>query len=93
MPEDIPVIVRMRAHGYAVIIISPDPVAYESLLYRDTSSAAYQIASAERRLMLRRVRASGAQIVDWNVDQPLEVTVREALARQSVSAQQLRVGT
>ena len=93
MPEDIPVIVRMRSHGYAVIIISPDPVTYESRFYRDTRSAAYQIASAERRLMLRRVRASGAQIVDWNVDQPLEVTVREALAWQSVNAQQLRVGT
>ncbi len=93
MPEDIPVIVRMRSHGYAVMIISPDPVAYESLLYGDTSSPAYHIASAERRLMLRRVRASGAQVVDWDVDHPLEVTVREALARQSVSAQQLRVGT
>ncbi|MEO8396737.1 MAG: DUF58 domain-containing protein [Chloroflexota bacterium] len=91
MPEDTPVIVRMRAHGYSVIVISPDPVAYESLYYKDLSSPAYRIASAERRLMLRRVRASGAQIVDWSVDHPLEITVREALARQSVAAHQLRI--
>jgi hypothetical protein len=73
------------------MVISPDPVAYEALYYRDLSSPAYRIASAERRLMLRRVRASGAQIVDWSVDQPLEITVREALARQSIVAHQLRI--
>ena len=80
LPEDAPEILRMRAHGYAVMIISPDPVAYEALLDRDFTSPTYRMASAERALMLRQIRQSGAQVVDWLVDQPLETTVRQALA-------------
>ncbi|HVU14575.1 MAG TPA: DUF58 domain-containing protein [Phototrophicaceae bacterium] len=86
MPEDTPVIARMRANGYAVLVISPDPVAYEAALAGDPSGAATRLAQAERTLMLRQLRQSGAQVVDWRVDQPLESIIRQAMA------QQLRVG-
>jgi uncharacterized protein (DUF58 family) len=92
VPEDIPVIVRMRAHGYAVMVISPDPIAYESALHRDSISPAYRIASAERNFMLRQVRQSGVQIVNWQVTQPLETAIREALARQPLVVRNYRVG-
>jgi uncharacterized protein (DUF58 family) len=82
VPEDIPALVRMRARGYAVMVISPDPISYESTLNRDTSSPAYRIAYAERTLMLRQMRRCGARIVNWQVDQPLEIAIRETLARQ-----------
>lgn len=82
LPDDTPVIVRMRAHGYAVIVVSPDPIAYESALYQDFTSPAYRIASSERDMMLRRVRQSGVQVVNWQVDQPLESVVRESLTHQ-----------
>ncbi len=92
LPEDIPVIVQMRAHGYAVLIISPDPIAYEAALQQDTSSAAYRIASAERNFMLRQVRESGARIVNWQVAQPLESIVRETLARRPLAVRNHRIG-
>lgn len=82
LPEDIPTLVRMRAHGYAVIVVSPDPISYEAALFGDTASPAYRIAHAERGLMLRQMRQSGAQMVNWRVDQPLEIAIREALASQ-----------
>lgn len=91
LPEDIPTLVRMRAHGYAVMVVSPDPIAYEAALYGDTSSPAYRLASAERRLMLRQMRQCGAQIVNWQVDQPLEVAIREALARQPLVPHSYRI--
>jgi uncharacterized protein (DUF58 family) len=80
LPEDIPVIVRMRAHGYAVIVISPDPVAFESA--GDGHIPAYRVAFADRAFLLHQIRRSGAQIVNWHVDQPLEIAIRDALARQ-----------
>ena len=81
VPDDIPVIVMIRARGYAVLVISPDPVSTSSARYHDFGTPAYRFARAERDLMLRQVRRSGVQMVNWNVSQPLEMTVRETLAR------------
>ncbi|MBZ0298362.1 MAG: DUF58 domain-containing protein [Anaerolineae bacterium] len=81
-PDDIPVIIRMRALGYAVMVISPDPISYEAALYQDFSSPAYHLAFAERDFMLRQIRRSGAQVLNWRVDQPLQTAVREILTRQ-----------
>ena len=91
LPEDIPVIVQMRAHGYAVIVVSPDPIAFEAAFQRDRTSAAYRFASAERQFMLRQVRESGARVVNWQVDQPLESVIREALARQPLVVRNHRI--
>lgn len=89
LPEDIPTLVRMRAHGYAVLVVSPDPISYESALFGDSTSSAYRIAYAERSFMLRRMRQCGAQIVNWQVDQPLEIAIRETLARQPLHNQRI----
>ncbi len=91
LPEDIPTLVRMRAHGYAVLVVSPDPVAYESALFGEVGSPAYRIAAAERALMLRQMRQCGAQIVNWKIDQPLEVSIRETLARQPLVIRNHRI--
>jgi uncharacterized protein (DUF58 family) len=91
VPRDIPTIIRMRAYGYAVMIISPDPVAYEAALYRDSSSPAYRIAASERSFMLRQMRQRGVQIVNWQVTEPLETIIREALARQPLIAHSYRM--
>lgn len=92
LPEDMPVIMGMRARGYALILVSPDPISFEAGGAHDLSSAAYRIASAERALMLRQARQAGAQVVDWRVDQPLEAAMREALARQPVLPMNHRIG-
>ena len=78
------VILRRLWPGWdrALIVVSPDPVAYEAGLGEKSGGAAHRIAAAERRLMLRQVRQCGAQVVDWRVDQPLEAAIREALAGQ-----------
>jgi len=82
LPEDISILVRMRAYGYAVLVISPDPNSYEAATHQDFTSAAYRIAYAERIFFLRQLRQYGLRIVNWPVDQPLEVALRDTLARQ-----------
>ena len=84
LPEDIAVIARMRAHGYAVMVISPDSVTFEASSIQDFTSPAFRFAAAERLMMLRQVHRSGVPVVNWNVNQPLEVVVRDTLARQPV---------
>ncbi len=91
-PEDISVVVQMQARGYAVLVISPDPVTYESALYHDFSSLAYRAAISERYFMLQKVRRSGVQVVNWRVDKPLEAEVREALARQPLTYRTIGTG-
>lgn len=91
LPEDEPAIVRLRAHGYEVMVISPDPIAYAAALSRDTVSAAYKLACAERNLMLRRLRRGGVQLVDWQVTQPLENAVYDTLIRQQIFARHRRI--
>jgi uncharacterized protein (DUF58 family) len=81
-PDDIPVIKQMRAHGYVVLVISPDPISYISALRSDFSSQPYRLAFAERDFMLHQLRRSGMQVINWRVDQPLELVVRDALSRQ-----------
>jgi hypothetical protein len=73
------------------LIISPDPVAYEAALYRDSSSPAYRIAASERSFMLRQMRQRGVQIVNWQVTEPLETIIREALALQPLIAHSYRM--
>lgn len=93
LPEDIPVIVGMRARAYALLLVSPDPISFEHADDGEASStAAYRIAAAERTLMLRQARQAGAQVIDWHVSQPLESTIREGLARQPVLPINPRIG-
>lgn len=77
VPDDIEVIVRMRARGYAVILVSPDPVSFESAIYKDFASPAYRLAYAERDFMLNQIRRCGVQVVNWRVDQSLVATLRQ----------------
>lgn len=81
-PQDVPVYIQMRAHGYSVIIVSPDPVSFESALYNDRNSLALRMTYAERNLLLQHIQRCDVQVVNWRVDQPLEVAVRKILSRQ-----------
>lgn len=92
LPEDVPVIVRIRAHGYAVMVISPDPISYESATYRDSTSFAYRIADAERTFILRQLQGRGVQLVNWHIDQPLEGAIRDTLNRQPLVVPAHRTG-
>ena len=81
--EDVPPLTQLRATGYEVMIISPDPVDFEARLFGMQGSLAWQVARIERALLLRKLQRMGIRILNWPVDQPFEPLVRSSLSRVS----------
>jgi uncharacterized protein (DUF58 family) len=79
--DDLPVLVRLRARGYQVMVISPDPVTFEAetLTPQWDVALATRIARLERTLLLRRLQQAGIQVVDWPVHTPLDQAVLMSL--------------
>jgi len=95
--EDLAPLTRLRARGYQVLVVSPDPVTFEAQKYAPVTTAdaatadattagtaiqlALRITHIERELMLRRLRRVGIQVINWQVDRPFDRVMRTALVR------------
>ncbi len=81
--DDVAPLVRLRARGYELAVISPDPISFEAgTLPRNRAvSLAVRIARLERRLVLRRLRRAGIRTVDWRVDTSFDTAIHAALSR------------
>jgi uncharacterized protein (DUF58 family) len=81
--EDLPILIRLRARGYQLLVISQDPVSFETkVLGSDPmASLATRIARLERTLLIRKGHQIGIQIVNWQVDQPFDHAVHATLGR------------
>jgi uncharacterized protein (DUF58 family) len=82
--DDLPMLFNMRARGYEVLVVSPDPVGFERAesgeqAGREPVDAAVRLARLERAILLRRLRQAGVQVVDWPVDRPLDQAVLASL--------------
>ncbi|WP_246998498.1 DUF58 domain-containing protein [Halosolutus gelatinilyticus] len=62
---------RLRAHGYAVRVVAPDITAGD-----DTAT---RLQALDRRTRLARARATGARVVDWDLERPLGLVLRDAI--------------
>ncbi|MFN2200957.1 MAG: DUF58 domain-containing protein [Caldilineaceae bacterium] len=98
--EDLAILTRLRARGYQVLVISPDPVAFEARKFTEgvaptevgeSIQLALRITRVERELMLRRLRRVGIQIINWQVDQPFANVMRTALVRPIAPNRILRI--
>lgn len=72
---------RLRAAGYEVLVISPDPVSFEAQYLDVLHSPAHQLARIERSLLLHRLTRLGVRVVEWPVNQPFAPLVRAKLSR------------
>jgi len=81
--DDLPALVRLRARGYQVLVVSPDPVSFElkTLEPQPAARMAARIAYLERKLLLRRLPQAGIQVVDWQVTKPFDQVVHASLGR------------
>jgi uncharacterized protein (DUF58 family) len=82
--DDLPMLVRLRARNYEVLVIRPDPLSIElhSLEHKPAVSLAARIVTVERTLLKRRLQQVGIQVVDWQVDQPFDQAIHVALGRR-----------
>ena len=83
LPGDEAMLIALRARGYAVLIISPDPVSFEAKRFPDDEATrlAVRIARVERALLLSRLQRAGIVVVDWDVEVPFVRRVQGSLAR------------
>ncbi len=72
---------RLRAFGYQVLLISPDPIDYvqRSLPDDPTTKLASRFTRVERQLEIRKITQLRIPVIDWQVSQPLAPLVRNAL--------------
>ena len=82
-PEDEDALIRLRAQGYSLLILSPDPISYElrSLPTDKLLPLATRLARLERQLVLQRLQQAGIVVVDWPVDQDLDQVLAAFLRR------------
>lgn len=76
--------------GYAVLIISPDPLYFEQKIEATESDPDMQLAlrfaKIERELLIRDLKKAGIQVVNWRVDIPL-FEVMETFRSEQVQLQ------
>jgi uncharacterized protein (DUF58 family) len=86
--EDLPVLLKLRARGYPVVIISPDPIDYERRQLGEDRRVLFatQIARLEREFLLKQLRQAGISIVDWNLQQPFHHVANQVLSRPQLLA-------
>ncbi len=83
--DDIKTFLRIRARGYQVLVVSPDPVGFEgeSLKSNPDYELGHRIASIERTLMLREFQRFGIGILNWPVNIPLNYITGSRFTRRA----------
>jgi uncharacterized protein (DUF58 family) len=83
LKEDPDLLIRLRAHGYRLLVISPDPVAFErqGLAASREVELATRLAHLERSILLDKLRQADIRVVNWPVDTPFAEAAHAALGR------------
>ena len=83
--HDIPVLFQLRALGYSLLIVSPNPVLYEARGYIHTAevNTGTRLANLERALLLHKLQRAGIQTIDWDVSRPFEQVANSTLGRMA----------
>ncbi len=70
LKKDVETLQQLRAHGYSLLVISPDPVSFERRLLPESQAVqmAERIARLERMATLRRLQQAGIIVLDWDVN-------------------------
>ena len=80
--EDADTLIKLRARGYQLLVISPNPVSFERMGLIDSPAVALatRVAGVERELLLRKLRQAEIQVVDWSIETPFYQIAHIALS-------------
>jgi uncharacterized protein (DUF58 family) len=83
LPHDRDMLFRLRARGYQLLVISPDPIAFErqALEAERSVELGARVARLERTLLLHDLRQAGITLVDWDVARSFHQVAGVALSR------------
>jgi uncharacterized protein (DUF58 family) len=83
LADDFDMLVQWRAHGYQVLVISPDPVSFELSVLPSIPEAtlAARVVHLERGLLLHRLQRAGIHVIEWDVTKPFDQAVGPYLSR------------
>jgi uncharacterized repeat protein (TIGR01451 family) len=92
LADDFSILAELRLRGYHLLVISPNPVAFEfaALPKNEPTLLAKRIVQMQRRVLLRRLRGMGIQTVDWDVSQPFEQVAKRDLERRPAQVRGLQ---
>lgn len=84
LSEDVEAVVPLSRQGFHVMLVTPDPVAFEAegLPADRFSETARRVARMERDVSLRTLLRNGCRVIEWTIGEPLAV----AIARGAGSA-------
>ena len=85
--DDLKPLIQLRAQGYDVLVVSPNPVKYE-LSYLPSSNVNFDLAGRvihmERLLLLQKLQRANIQVLDWDVNEPFDSLVKRKLGRPPI---------
>jgi hypothetical protein len=80
-------LIRLRAQGYDVLVVSPNPVKFE-LSYLSASNQNIDLAGRvihmERLLLLQKLQRANIHVLDWDVSESFDLLVRKTFSRTPV---------
>jgi uncharacterized protein (DUF58 family) len=81
--DDLMPLIQLRAQGYEVMVVSPNPVKFELsyLPVDETLQLAGRVVHMERTLLLQKMGRAGVHVVDWDVAEPFDLFVKRRLSR------------
>jgi uncharacterized protein (DUF58 family) len=85
--EDLKPLIQLRARGYDVLVVSPNPVKYE-LSYLPSSDRnvdlAGRVVQMERLLLLQKLKRANIHVLDWDVSESFDLLVKRTFRRTPV---------
>jgi len=84
--DDFAPLIQLRAQGYEVIVISPNPVNFELsyLPANEKIQLAGRVIRMERALLLQKMGRAGIQVLDWDVAEPFDLFIKRRMTRSPI---------
>jgi uncharacterized protein (DUF58 family) len=81
--DDLKPLIQLRAQGYQVLVVTPDPVKFELSYLTKTRNVelASRVIKMERTLLLQKVQRAGIQVLEWDITEPFDQVVKQKLSR------------